>query len=141
MKVGEPEAGVCAAAHGAKGSSQVISGEWGREQSGVIRIDFLFGEKPGSASKRLVPSTGSEGAEKQPRQPQMKKDPGLKPLVADAFFAGLKPCAPSEKAQRRVFPQAVKPAFTSSPVKPLLRAACKAAFTDSPVKPPLRAAL
>jgi hypothetical protein len=28
-----------------------------------------------------------------------KKGPGLKPLVFAAFFAGLKPCAPSEKAK------------------------------------------
>jgi hypothetical protein len=40
-----------------------------------------------------------------------KKSPGLKPLVFARYFAGLKPYAPSEKAQQRVFSAAYKAAL------------------------------
>ncbi len=38
----------------------------------------------------------------------LKERPGLKPLAVAGPFAGLKPCAPSRKAKRRLFPQPVK---------------------------------
>jgi len=35
--------------------------------------------------------------------------PGLKPLEFAGIFAGLKPCAPTEKHKARIFPQTLKP--------------------------------
>jgi len=39
----------------------------------------------------------------------MQKGPGLKPLEFAGIFAGLKPCAPTEKHIACILPQLVKP--------------------------------
>jgi len=49
-----------------------------------------------------------EGAEKCVRQ-RLQEGPGLKPLEFAGIFAGLKPCAPTERHKACIFPQPVKP--------------------------------
>jgi hypothetical protein len=45
-----------------------------------------------------------------------KEGPGLKPLVFAVLFAGLKPCAPSQKQNQWLFPQPVKPRWKQVPL-------------------------
>jgi hypothetical protein len=40
---------------------------------------------------------------------QIREIPGLKPIEFAGFFAGLKPCAPTEKQLHRLFQHPLKP--------------------------------
>jgi hypothetical protein len=48
------------------------------------------------------------GVSKKPDGGFRRKDPGLKPLVLAEFFAGLKPCAPSERQRQQLFENPLK---------------------------------
>jgi len=52
---------------------------------------------------------GLERLRKKSIRQLVRNGPGLKPLEFAGIFAGLKPCAPTEKHKARIFPQPLKP--------------------------------
>jgi len=54
-------------------------------------------------------SPGLKRLRKKSIRQHVRNDPGLKPVDFVGIFAGLKPCAPTEKHKACIFPQPVKP--------------------------------
>jgi hypothetical protein len=121
--------GAVAIDEGARIDGDIFVQEWSLSDNCVIQLDGLIGVKTigkETGDGEILQNTCGTAEHFSAACDdcgQRTAGPGLKPPERAAFFAGLKPCAPSEESKHHLFQQ---------PLKPLV----VAAFFQSPAPPP-----